>query len=54
MLKYDYKEGMRLCMFLDRSEHGFTCDDCDLRISGICTPEFYNKHGLFRDYEGRD
>jgi len=49
MLKYEHKKGMSLCLFLDPDDPSWTCDDCDMRKRGICTEEFYKKHGRFKN-----
>jgi hypothetical protein len=49
MLMYDNKRGMSRCCFLDVDEPGFTCDDCDMKIRGICDEQFYQKYGRFKD-----
>ena len=46
MLKYEHKEGMSLCMFLDPDM--VYCDDCDMRKRGICNEQFYKKYGRFK------
>ena len=46
MLKYEHKQGMSKCLFL---EGDWTCDDCDMRIRGMCHEAFYKKNGYFKE-----
>ena len=49
MIKYEHDKGMMLCIFYDVEDEHFTCDECDLRQNGTCTPEFQRKHGYRRN-----
>ena len=47
MIKYEHKEGMSLCIFLDPDM--YYCDDCDMRKRDICEEQFYKRYGRFKD-----
>ncbi len=46
MLKYEDKQGMSKCLFLDDET---SCDNCDMRIRGICKEGFYKKYMRFKN-----
>lgn len=46
MIMYDNKRGMSKCLFIDGD---WTCDDCDMRLRGMCSEGFYKKHGYFKE-----